>query len=264
MPGGLPLGIDLCNTADVGTVPASTALTSVTSNASSGVFGTWTQLIAATASDCCWITVTLQSGQGQAMYYNIGVGSAGNEVVVSQLVFPRPTAGVSQPISHFSFSLAIPAGSRVSAQSASSAGGASTNIGLWISDGAFTSPEGMAGSDRLGVDPTSASAGVSLTPATNAKGSYVQVVASTARDYAALGVVVSETAGGFGCMTDVSIGAGGSEVVLIPNIYQFRNTQNALLQVYHVSVPAGTRIAVRGAVSSGTAAYSVALIGIYR
>ncbi len=264
MPGGLPLGIDLCNTADVGTVPASTALTTVTSGGVSGVMGAWAQLIAATASDCCWITITAQSASGQAFYYNLGVGSGGNEVVVCQLVFPRPAGGVALAEGTLSFPLSIPAGSRVSMQSASSVGATATTVGAWISDGAFTALEGLAGSDRLGVTTTSLSAGVSITPATNSKGAYGQIVASTARDYSALGVVISENASGVGSLTDISIGAGGSEIVLIPNAFHIRNTQNALMQIYYVPVPAGTRIAARGSAASGAVAYSVALIGFYQ
>lgn len=85
----------------------------------------------------------------------------------------------------------------------------------------------------------------------NAKGSYVQVVASTAFAYDALLVQIFQdsASGGAQCfLLDISIGGAGSEVVVVPNLLldSMRNTGTADVSLYiPLQIPAGSRIAAR-------------------
>jgi hypothetical protein len=59
MPGGFPLGLGWCNGTDIGTNTANSRGTAVVSSSTAGSYGSWTQIVASTASDTNGIMVCL-------------------------------------------------------------------------------------------------------------------------------------------------------------------------------------------------------------
>lgn len=91
---------------------------------------------------------------------------------------------------------------------------------------------------------------VSAPGSTHTKGSYTQLIASTAHDASGLllsGYFTAPSGGGYG-LVDIAIGAAASEQVLISNIPVSRQSSNGMgwtAILLPCSIPAGTRIAAR-------------------
>lgn len=88
-----------------------------------------------------------------------------------------------------------------------------------------------------------------------AKGSYVQVVASTAIAYQGLVLGISQYYGGVNStLADLSIGAAGSESVVVPNILiDTGNGSSYGFSCYvPIQIPSGSRIAVRHQETGGS------------
>lgn len=90
---------------------------------------------------------------------------------------------------------------------------------------------------------------VAISASTNTKGAWTQLTAATARPSAWMLVVLTDPDTNGAYLVDIGIGGSGSETVLVANIpYSvinfFQPTGTTLL--LPVSLPAGTRIAVRG------------------
>ena len=86
---------------------------------------------------------------------------------------------------------------------------------------------------------------VSAVPSGSAhtKGSWVQVTASTSHDFHGISVFSSSYFQDNRYLIDIATGAGGSEVVVVPNLYKHAGLNiNPYIPIY---IPAATRIAVR-------------------
>jgi hypothetical protein len=268
MPGGYPIYGGFVNINDQGVDLANTRGTTVVGGAN--VYGSYVQLVASTPADTCWISVTAQTNgspnNGNQGLIKLAVGGAGSEVdIVLDLVFFYGTTGFAET-GTYSFPISIPAGSRISAACKSNSDTWYVNVLLF--DGAFHQSEGAAGVDPMGV---SGIHGTNITTGSaNAKGSYVQFSASTARDY--LGLMVGfdaaggASAGGVGpILLDIAVGAAGSEVIIVPNKTSGVLNQAVADQTFiPVPVPAGTRLAMRQQNSGGTAtSLGAVLYGVY-
>jgi hypothetical protein len=104
--------------------------------------------------------------------------------------------------------------------------------------------------------------GTSVTPGTSNKGNWAQLIASTtAGSYGLLICINSNTAStaSRNTITDIGIGASGSELVLIPDLISGNAAGYTLGSIWYyfpVFVPAGSRIAARGQ-GTVTTAYRV-------
>jgi hypothetical protein len=110
------------------------------------------------------------------------------------------------------------------------------------------------GMPHLSIDnaemPPAGDAGVTVTfGAANTKGSWTEVIASTAKDVRAIGVEIWAGCSG-GAMMDIGTGAAGFEAVLIPDLFLFNGSSLPGSGHRHwlipIKVPAGTRLAARG------------------
>lgn len=106
-------------------------------------------------------------------------------------------------------------------------------------------------SSEVGGAVEASTTGTTVTSgAANTKGSWTQLIASTAADSA--GILLMGFYPGVRFGIDVGIGAAGSETVIVPNIFWGQPGNRFPLQTYvPVSIKAGTRIAVRAQDSSG-------------
>lgn len=261
MPGGFPYGLEICNGTDIGTNAASTTPTSCST--------AWTQLVASSAADAFWLEVSIDNNVAAGNYAtaNLGVGSAGNEVVfASKLRADGSTMGRMT----YCFPCSIPGGTRISAQCVDDT---HVDVQIRLFDGSFTEIEGAAGVDAVGY---SAGFGTVVTPSATAhtKGSYAQLVASTSVDYMGFMLALDGQNGGAtnarDYLVDLAIGGSGSEVIIVPNhlsrwIAASGMNPNGSYGPFFIPIPAGTRIAARcqsGGASGG--AIGVTVYGIYQ
>lgn len=107
-------------------------------------------------------------------------------------------------------------------------------------------PHGFAGMQTLTNGPTSSAVA-------HTKGSWADIVASTAFD--ADGIILSSATlnGSFGHMLDVAVGAGGSEVIILENWLHATATQLGSSIFLPIALPAGSQIRARVAYGGGSA-----------
>ena len=275
MPGGFPLGIGVCNGTSAG-VSAGLG-TTITSNGSANTKGSWTQLVASTSSDTCWVLINTLSktwaAAGYGVAVDIGVGSSGNEIVLIPNVLTASDDATYNISTSVGFPVSIPSGTRISARCQDSVGGEVCYVNLIMFDGALSQMEGAAGVDAIGFN-SAATVGTVVTPgAASAKGSYSQLSAATARDYIGLFAMFDMQTNSsypeFAYDIDLAIGASGSEQIIIPD-YCGGNHEGYTIDIdpipfIPISIPSGTRIAARCANSGGsTIGIGMTVYGVYQ
>jgi hypothetical protein len=276
MPGGFPLGLDVCNGTDIGTSLATTGGTSVpANNTTANSMGAFTQLIASTGIDTCYVGFSVYnnstSGTLGTQAVNIAVGAAASEkVIVQNLIVDQSFS--NRTYSTWVFPINIPQGTRISAQSQSTTTSSSCLVMAWLFDGAFSHQEGHAGVDSIGfVAANTQGSTITASSSTNTKGSYTQLIASTTRDYTSIYVYfdsLDANATNASFMTDIAIGAGGSEKVVIPNILSRVGSPTiaffpCLTGPWPIQIPAGTRVAARTQCTTASGKMGVTLYGVY-
>jgi len=276
MPGGFPCGLELCNAQSSISGSPSSKGTSIT--AGHGSYGSWTQIIASTSYDACWINVRIWPTNNSSFrtFTNIGVGSGGNEVAIaSDLYASSGTAGTS--FCEYWIPCCIPAGTRISAQCNNSATTDSNNVQITLYDGAFTMMEGAAGLDSIGGSPPTAT---DVDPGGSAStyGSWTQLTASTPRDYMGLLICVGQNStdnaaylASTPCYVELAVGGSGSEQLIVPDYgFASSNPPNITSQwcpFLPIPIPSGTRISARvaqGNTTSGTRVVGVMAYGVYQ
>jgi hypothetical protein len=206
------------------------------------------------------------SGGGFSGALDIGIGASGSEVVVaSNLMETANDSGYN--VSNYCFPLSIKAGTRISARAQTSTSSSNTLFfQVILFDGAFTEIEGYAGVDALGFN-SATTLGTAVATSSGAKGAYVQMAASTARDYAGI-MMAMDIQGGSGFYIadiDIAIGASGSEMIIIPDFYIWVNGGGSLTMPYApVPIPKGTRIAARALEANSGATIGITLYGVYQ
>lgn len=271
MPGGYPIGPDLCNFQNI-TANTSTSFTVQTSSGAAATAGAWVQLSAATPYDTCWMVVMadLSSLSNYMAVHDIAIGAAGSEIIlVPKLISYYPVS------SAYSFPIDIPAGTRIAARATSTAATETSRVAVMLLDGGFTQMKGVAGIDAIGFNAANVYGTVIATPAAaNTKGSYTQLIAATARDY--IGFFwstdsMANTSGGNpqGVLMDIAVGAGGSEVPLVTNAFCYALSNNTRVpSTYNflpIQIPAGSRLAARIQSNLGTAqSLGLTIYGVYQ
>lgn len=272
MSGGFPMLGEVCNCNDVGTDTANSQGTAVTP--ATGSKGSWTQIVASTTYDTCFMIVQW-AGDGagsQTAVVDIGVGSAGNEVVIVSNLMGYGT-GSSVARTQYALPVVIPAGTRIAARAQAAAGTDAGRVSLILAEGGFGQSDGFAGVDAIGFDSAN-TRGTTITCSSTAhtKGSYAQLTASTPVDYEGLIVVPDENIHppDTRWLVDLAIGGAGSEQVIVPNmVFRFISTDNYVLPmkspIIPVCIPAGTRMAIRAqSDAAGTVQANFTVYGIYK
>jgi hypothetical protein len=270
MAGGFPTGWDVCNGISIGQQSTGTAAgTTLTSSGSANTKGSWTQLVASTASDISFVQVTVILITSTIGLVDIGVGSAGNEVVVVNNLIVHDNFDPTV----ISFPLSIPAGTRISARVQCATASNAVAIAMITYDSSYAQIEGAAGVDSLGAN-LSTSMGTTVT--NGQPGSWTQLTASTARDYQGIFALVdfqnkaaSPANTNFPITLDIGIGAAASEIAIIPTAQMITYNSydqffpNAPVLYTPVNIPAGTRISARLTSPSGTQTEGVTAYGVY-
>jgi len=272
MAGGWPIGSEVCNGTDQGTVTASSVGTTITSSSTANTYGSWTQLVASSAIDCCWLVIsstTVFANTANDIVIDIGVGASGSEkVIISAIHTIGNNAWPS--LTRFAFPCQIAAGTRIAARSQSNGTSQGAYVQVTLFDGEWNALEGAEGVvDTYGFQSgTTLGAAIDPGATVNTKGSYTQLTASSTADL--LGFMLAfdfqnDTAGAGvqnQFLLDIATGASGSEKVLIPNIaFNFMSDgagdgcyiKPEFIPFIPCPIPSGTRIAARAQATINTA-----------
>lgn len=239
----------------------SSGLVEISSHASANTKGSYTELNAATAFAYEGIELNVQpasNASDDSLLIDLAIGGAGAEVVVvPDLLVDVGSRTFKEDT--IRFPLAIPAGSRLSARCAASAGSTDARIGGRGWQTGFASPwfVGNSAVVAMGVDAAD-TAGTQVDPGgtANTKGAWSEIEDSTPRDFATITIAIGQQRNGGpgnnGMLFDIGVGAAGSEAIVIPDInYDVREIFSvdvvgpALSGYYPVQIPAGSRLAVR-------------------
>jgi hypothetical protein len=266
MAGGFAVGLQFGAVQTSGPVVSTSAGTAITAGATANTVGSYTTLISSTTNDCAWLEIGIYCPHSSlivVLAVNIAVGPAGSEVViVPDLVATAVGSGTGVvDIKTYYFPCSIPAGSRISANSQSTAGSVGVAVMAQTYDDAFGSHGAGGVIDVYGFNP-STTLGTSVDPGgtANTKGAFAQLTAATNQDMAGffLGLHGSPSATGgssliYPSLIDIAIGASGSEKIIRPN-YPINMTASGTAcnnplpgssPFYPIPIPAGTRIAAR-------------------
>lgn len=182
MPEGAALGGSWSEAA--GAVTASSIGTTVTANASANTKGTAVELIAATAHDTHWVSVTAVTGgtTGNNGLLDILIGASTEAVLIPNLpvISRAANEGGGGP---FLFPLFIPKGSRLAAQYQNQTGSSTVEVVVHLFGGNPSGPwADCTYVDRYGA--TATSLGTNVDPGGTAHtylANYVEITASTLR-----------------------------------------------------------------------------------
>lgn len=282
MAGGFPVGYSWGGAIN-GSTPSSSNGVTVTASASTNTKGSYTQLIAATSSDCSCllVTVTRSTAGSTGFLIDISVGGAGSEIVIApNLAYVTLTTAANITASQYLIPCSIPASSRVAARIQASTSSAALQISaICITDTmASFAPSGFM-DDYGTLTATSLLSAVDAGATANTKGAYTQLTASTTRDYRGfiLGIgqgttTSSSPAGSYMFATiDVAIGGAGAEKIILGDYQVMSLVPSAALQrwnpgsscIYPISIPAGSRIAARAQCSTNTANARIVGVSLY-
>ena len=281
MPGGFPIGFDVCAAAAHGITASTSSGTNVASSATVHTKGSWVQLVASSTRDCCLLEVVISNeAVNNALIgaVDIGVGGAGSEVVVLQNLIVD--AGYAEVAYRYLLPVNIPAGSRIAARSqVDTTGAQNIRVSVTAFEGGFSQSPGAAGVDAIGF-VAAATNGTTIDPGgtANTKGAYAELIAATARDYFGLVGTIdgltghTSTLGNNNMLLDIAIGAAGSEQIINPD-QRWRSPSNSFVMLtpspfYPINIPAGSRLAARAQVSSITSTpgrtFGLTLYGVYK
>ena len=231
--------------------------------------GAYTQVVAATpfASSRLYVIVEAAAAANRWFLLDIATGAAAAEtVVVSNVALYVDTeafAGMFIPVD-----VDIPAGSRVAVRVQAGVAASQLTLHVYLEDRALAS---LANPVTYGA-LTAVSAGTLVDPGGTAstKGAYVEFSASlpSRLDVVLLFVTPSVTALGavFRWFLDIATGGAGVETVVLPDVAvlgtTFTDSVRPAILRFPVSIPAGTRLAVRCACNLNTASQRVLRVSL--
>lgn len=105
---------------------------------------------------------------------------------------------------------------------------------------------------------SSAGTTVTASSSANTKGSYTEIISTTASD--AFGFMLMVTSPSSRMAIDIAFGASGSETVIVGDIFVVESSTAPFAYFFPIQIPAGTRIAARCQSTTGSATVGVALI----
>jgi hypothetical protein len=250
--------------------------TSLTASASAHTKGSYSELLASASGDAnllaMMITGVNVSGEDTSTLMDIATGDAGSEIdrAPNIAIGGAGTASALQTAGIYLYlPIRIAAGQRVAARIQALRTAPQTANVRWslLRVGALHMvPESV---DVLGTS-TATSGGTAMS---GASGSYVQVVASTARDYRAVCIIPCQGVGATvvsnaSVLYTMGVGEAGSEIDT-GSVF-FRSSSLETIGVFNVVppmpiaryIPAGSRLSVKHEIASNPQNYGVCLIGV--
>lgn len=249
---------------NAGDVEATTSLTDIPENAANNLKGAWAELIAASAFDASGFLLNsaFTPASQRSMLIDIGVGAAGSEtVILSNFMMVQNTS--ASLVDAVYIPIGIPAGSRVAARyQITNITTANLMVAVTLIGAGFLGGSPYGNAETWGAT-TADSGGIQVVPGvSNAKGSYAEIVATTARDTNAIIICIGNSAGDYALvgsrhMFDIAIGAAASETILLGNLLVMSEATSDSFYPRTIGpipcmIPAGSRVAVRGQTAAAT------------
>ncbi|MGH8700059.1 MAG: hypothetical protein ACREVR_02630 [Burkholderiales bacterium] len=252
-----------------GEVTSTSLGTAITASGSANTKGAWTQIIASTDHDARGIGISLVTPDDSASpgrwdgLIDIGIGAAASEqVIVPNLLLSAVYEGGNGK--YFWFPLFIPKGTRLAARMQCSTASRTCYAQISLGSAVFALGAQAQKVAALGANTAdSGGLGLSTSASNHTKGSWSEIVSSSAEQYNGLLLTFGHRAAGVSTddsdyLIDIGVGAGGSEQVVIGDIYTRceYDTEDFEPKVLYfpVSIPKGARIAARDQVSNAAAA----------
>lgn len=230
--------------------------------------GAYTEIVASTPYASSRLILLFHNGATKESYLlDLATGPAASESVVVANVAVKTDADVIIGYG-IALDVDIPAGTRLAGRCQSSSASAALAISVLLENRTLGS---LSAPVTYGATPTF-SRGTSVDPGTtiSTKGSYVEVSASTSARIDAVTLCLTATAISTTAYTawnvDVATGAAGMETVVIPNVRCDASTAGDTVRPgmvrVPVSIPAGTRLAVRCDCNRNTAVERVLAVTV--
>lgn len=256
MPGGMAfareIGFDLTNVRG----------TQIAAAGSANTKGSYTELLSAanntinTAHTC--VVMTMRGGVANNAFYllDVAIGGAGSEVVIFPNLLLSTTTVTSGGLSFvYDLPIGIPTGQRISARVQASIAGADAELVLIRSPASFSSPQPAGVLEAIGAD-TSGTGGVTVARSTaGVFGSYVEMIASTARNYRGFIVAAIRNSGSYSSATSITfnlaVGSAGNEEIILDGWQLLQSNTEGMwgttTPFIGVSIAAGQRLAIQAA-----------------
>lgn len=248
--------------------------TIVTQSASANTKGSWVSLGTLTTDAAALIprlTYLNNNGTDSGVSFDIGVGASGSQIVyIANINLAQPQAVGLAALNIFQHAIpvSLPAKTQIWARASCNLASSTPTLGAsFVSiDNALGVSQEFYGVDTIGASAT-AGRGVSMTGGNGAKGTYASV-GFALNDYSGFFLCFDyalETAG-MKTLVDISIGASGSQVVVLPNIVMGLELgfTGMDLEYYPIQIPAGSNIWARSCNLDGsTAKIGVTFYGVY-
>jgi hypothetical protein len=203
---------------------------------------------------------------------DVGIGISGNQqTIVSKINQSAVIVGDFDDIRGMLFPITLPAGTQVWARAALNASTTPTStcyVSMRAFDNDFLGNPECACVDTIGA--TGVGAGSVITGGADAKGAWVQLTASTVRDYAGflLGFDCANQNNTILIFAQIDIAIGSPQQIISADTIVTLNSQNfcdAFIEYCDVEIPAGSAIYARSAnIDSSTTNVGVTLYGIYK
>ncbi len=243
---------------------------SLTANATPHAKGAWAQLTASTPGACNALILEVHSvattATATATLLDIGIGAAGSEVAIAEnIAIGSAAVGTGNGI-NFTLPVYVPAGVRLAARIQSLVANKTCTL-VWTLNYDRNGVETPTALDVLGTS-TSTSTGTALSTA----GTYVEVVAATAKTYSAIGIVPSASGtnmASYNLTYTLAVGPAGSEVdmavfsKIVSSSAEYMARPNVSPAIYALNIPTGSRLSVKQAgATANQSQYHVTLIGV--
>lgn len=241
-----------------GIIEADIKGTAITASATINTKGSYVELVSAVNNLTDSVAIDIGfDGESEvtmrSMLFDIAIGEAGSEVVVINNMYLSAQSVVNY--STISIPLSIRSGVRISARMQSTVASSVGLIYIRLSAGDFKSNVGNGLVKSYGV--TEATSRGTMVVGETTYGAWTELTASTTKDIKGFFVCVSNVGGawsGSSAFYDVGIGGAGGEIVVIDKVMTSQNSNECgtgLFSPYMgISIPAGTRIAIRALTNS--------------
>lgn len=247
----------------------------IVATAGNGVKGSYTQVLAAAnmTQDCDGLMCLLNwPSSASTLLVDIAVGAAASEVVIAPNLMAQASA-VAGPVPYL-FYLPTPlvSGTRIAARAIAQAASKSVGITVWPVSASYLGLMELSRITDYGSAGAAASRGTAVVASAsiNTKGAWTALSTSTTNDMKAVYVAIGSQGASKGTLDnrlDIGVGAAGSEVVVIPDLYfgSFTTTTHVLPALYGpilMDIPAGTRLSARTQSSTASASYDIIVYGV--
>lgn len=233
----------------------------------------WTEISASISRDWTgfWFW-TQREGSSEQALFDVGIGAAGSEQAIIQNI-PVICWQFNHAVNHF-IPIAIPAGTRVAVRAQFN--NAPSDADVCITGFHAPNMRGFSRADDMGAD-TANTKGTLVDGNESSKGNYVELEDSALHLYGALLATPTQADGNSrpdenpnDYMTDIAVGAAGSEEVIIPDMYTTvvgDELGAGIGSIFFpaIRIPSGSRIAMRtrGTGATGDDQQSWVLHGFY-